>query len=77
MRRLGLQVGHQAGHQVGLQGGYEEVLHVIRCYQMDQKLLRLISELSLRVQRFQGKEGSFQGQGGRKLLREGRKEGFG
>ena len=42
-----------------------------------QELSRLVSGLSLRVQRFQGKAGSFQGQGGRKLLREGRKEGFG
>ena len=30
--------------------------------------------LHLRVQRFQGKEGSFQGKRERKLLREGRKE---
>ena len=35
---------------------------------------RLVSGLSLRVRRFQGKEGSFQGKRERKLPREGRKE---
>ena len=39
-----------------------------------QELSRLVSGLRLRVQRFQGKEGSFQGKRERKLLREGRKE---
>ena len=34
----------------------------------------LVSGLGLRVRRFQGKEGSFQGKGGKKLPREERKE---
>ena len=42
-----------------------------------QELSRLVSGLGLRVRRFQGKEGSFQGKRERKLPREGRKEGFG
>ena len=51
---------------------------------MSQELSRLVSGLTLRGRRFQGKEGaskgreegSFLGKGGRKLHREGRKEGF-
>ena len=39
-----------------------------------QELSRLVSGLGVRVGRFQGKEGSFQGKGERKLPREGRKE---
>ena len=39
-----------------------------------QELSRLVSGLSFRVRRFQGKEGSFQGKGGRKLPTEWRKE---
>ena len=39
-----------------------------------QELSRLVSGLSFRVQRFQVKEGGFQGKGGKKLPREGRKE---
>ena len=83
-RRLVLQGELQGRHQVGLQGGVlQRVLEGVRCqsYQMDparvsrsQELSRLVSGLGLRLQRFQGKEGSFQGKRGRKLPREGRKE---